>query len=394
MNLKRTFAFVAMCYCAFALSAQNLTSPDGNLKMNFSLNSNGAPVYELFFKDKAVIKPSTLGLELKREDPEKRIGFEWTERKDKERVDEKMNLMTGFKIKDTRTSTFDEVWRPVWGEESEIRNHYNELEVTLDQPENDRYIIIRFRLFNDGLGFRYEFPQQKNLNYFVIKEEHTQFAMTGDHTAFWIPGDYDTQEYDYTTSRLSEIRGKMSSAVTENSSQYVFSQTGVQTALMMKTDDGLYINLHEAALKDYSCMSLNLDDKNMIFESWLTPDAKGDKGYMQTPCNSPWRTIIVSDDARNILASRITLNLNEPCKIEDTSWIHPVKYIGVWWDMITNKGTWAYTDELPSVKLGQTDYSQTKPNGKHSANTANVKRYIDFAAKHGFDAVLVEGWNQ
>ena len=294
MNLKRTFAFVAMCYCAFALSAQNLTSPDGNLKMNFSLNSNGAPVYELFFKDKAVIKPSTLGLELKREDPEKRIGFEWTERKDKERVDEKMNLMTGFKIKDTRTSTFDEVWRPVWGEESEIRNHYNELEVTLDQPENDRYIIIRFRLFNDGLGFRYEFPQQKNLNYFVIKEEHTQFAMTGDHTAFWIPGDYDTQEYDYTTSRLSEIRGKMSAAVTENSSQYVFSQTGVQTALMLKTDDGLYINLHEAALKDYSCMSLNLDDKNMIFESWLTPDAKGDKGYMQTPCNSPWRTIIVS----------------------------------------------------------------------------------------------------
>lgn len=394
MNLKRTFAFVAMCYCAFAMNAQNLTSPDGNLKMNFSLNSNGAPVYELFFKDKAVIKPSTLGLELKREDPEKRIGFEWTERKDKERVDEKTNLMTGFKIKDTRTSTFDEVWHPVWGEESEIRNHYNELEVTLDQPENDRYIVIRFRLFNDGLGFRYEFPQQKNLNYFVIKEEHTQFAMTGDHTAFWIPGDYDTQEYDYTTSRLSEIRGKMSSAVTENSSQYVFSQTGVQTALMMKTDDGLYINLHEAALKDYSCMSLNLDDKNLIFESWLTPDAKGDKGYMQTPCTSPWRTIIVSDDARNILASRITLNLNEPCKIEDTSWIHPVKYIGIWWDMITNKGTWAYTDELSSVKLGETDYSKTKPNGKHSANTANVKRYIDFAAANGFDAVLVEGWNQ
>ena len=394
MNLKRTFAFVAMCYCAFAMNAQNLTSPDGNLKMNFSLNSNGAPVYELFFKDKAVIKPSTLGLELKREDPEKRIGFEWTERKDKERVDEKTNLMTGFKIKDTRTSTFDEVWHPVWGEESEIRNHYNELEVTLDQPGNDRYIVIRFRLFNDGLGFRYEFPQQKNLNYFVIKEEHTQFAMTGDHTAFWIPGDYDTQEYDYTTSRLSEIRGKMSSAVTENSSQYVFSQTGVQTALMMKTDDGLYINLHEAALKDYSCMSLNLDDKNLIFESWLTPDAKGDKGYMQTPCTSPWRTIIVSDDARNILASRITLNLNEPCKIEDTSWIHPVKYIGIWWDMITNKGTWAYTDELSSVKLGETDYSKTKPNGKHSANTANVKRYIDFAAANGFDAVLVEGWNQ
>ena len=317
-----------------------------------------------------------------------------TEMKDKAGVDKRANLMTGFKIKDTRTSTFDETWRPVWGEESEIRNHYNELEVTLDQPMNNRYIVIRFRLFNDGLGFRYEFPQQQNLNYFVIKEEHSQFAMAGDHTAYWIPGDYDTQEYDYTTSRLSEIRGKMKEAVTPNSSQYVFSPTGVQTALMMKTDDGLYINLHEAALVDYSCMSLNLDDKNMVFESWLTPDAKGDKGYMQTPCNSPWRTVIVSDDARDILASRITLNLNEPCKIADPSWIHPVKYVGVWWDMITGRGTWAYTDDVYSVKLGETDYMQTKPNGKHSANTENVKRYIDFAAKHGFDAVLVEGWNQ
>lgn len=394
MNIKKSFALMAMCGFAFCASAQKLTSPDGNLVMNFSLNEQGAPVYDLTYKDKAVIKPSTLGLELKREDPEKKTDFEWTEMKDKAGVDKRANLMTGFKIKDTRTSTFDETWHPVWGEESEIRNHYNELEVTLDQPMNNRYIVIRFRLFNDGLGFRYEFPQQQNLNYFVIKEEHTQFAMAGDHTAYWIPGDYDTQEYDYTTSRLSEIRGKMKDAVTPNSSQYVFSPTGVQTALMMKTDDGLYINLHEAALVDYSCMSLNLDDKNMVFESWLTPDAKGDKGYMQTPCNSPWRTVIVSDDARDILASRITLNLNEPCKITDTSWIHPVKYVGVWWDMITGRGTWAYTDDVYSVKLGETDYLQTKPNGKHSANTENVKRYIDFAAKHGFDAVLVEGWNQ
>lgn len=394
MNIKKSFALMAMCGFAFCASAQKLTSPDGNLVMNFSLNEQGAPVYDLTYKEKAVIKPSTLGLELKREDPEKKTDFEWTEMKDKAGVDKRANLMTGFKIKDTRTSTFDETWRPVWGEESEIRNHYNELEVTLDQPMNNRYIVIRFRLFNDGLGFRYEFPQQQNLNYFVIKEEHSQFAMAGDHTAYWIPGDYDTQEYDYTTSRLSEIRGKMKDAVTPNSSQYVFSPTGVQTALMMKTDDGLYINLHEAALVDYSCMSLNLDDKNMVFESWLTPDAKGDKGYMQTPCNSPWRTVIVSDDARDILASRITLNLNEPCKITDTSWIHPVKYVGVWWDMITGRGTWAYTDDVYSVKLGETDYMQTKPNGKHSANTENVKRYIDFAAKHGFDAVLVEGWNQ
>ena len=394
MNYKKLFSVAALlCGCIFA-SAQKLTSPDGNLVMNFSLNEKGCPTYDLTFKDKTVIKPSKLGLELKREDANKQTDFEATGHKDQNVLDKKSNLMSGFTVRDTRTSTTDETWRPVWGEESVIRNHYNELEVTLNQPENDRYIIIRFRLFNDGLGFRYEFPQQKNLNYFVIKEEHSQFAMAGDHTAFWIPGDYDTQEYDYTTSRLSEIRGKMKTAVTGNSSQYVFSPTGVQTALMMKTDDGLYINLHEAALVDYSCMSLNLDDKNMIFESWLTPDAKGDKGYMQTPCRSPWRTIIVSDDARDILASRITLNLNEPCKIEDPSWIHPVKYVGVWWDMITGKGTWAYTDDVYSVKLGQTDYSQTKPNGKHSANTTNVKRYIDFAADHGFDAVLVEGWNQ
>ena len=394
MNLKSIFSFTSLISFALVVNAQKLTSPDGNFIMNFSLNQEGAPVYELTYKNKAVIKPSTLGLELKKEDANKKTTFDWKERTDKDQLDAKTNLMTGFTIKDTETSTFDETWKPVWGEESEIRNYYNELAVTLEQPENDRHIIIRFRLFNDGLGFRYEFPQQKNLNYFVIKEEHSQFAMAGDHTAFWIPGDYDTQEYDYTTSRLSEIRGKMKDAITPNSSQYVFSPTGVQTALMMKTDDGLYINLHEAALIEYSCMHLNLDDKNMIFESWLTPDARGDKGYMQTPCVSPWRTVIASDDARNILASRMTLNLNEPCKIEDTSWIHPVKYVGVWWDMITGKGSWAYTDEVPSVKLGITDYSKTKPNGKHSANTENVKRYIDFAADNGFDAVLVEGWNE
>ena len=394
MNLRKQLTLAALCCCALALHAQKLVSPDGNLVMNFSLNNAGAPVYELLYKDKAVIKPSTLGLELKKEDANKKTDFEWTERNDKDLLDAKTNLMTGFKIANTETSTFDETWKSVWGEESQIRNHYNELEVTLNQPSNDRCMVLRFRLFNDGLGFRYEFPQQKNLNYFVIKEEHSQFAMAGDHIAFWIPGDYDTQEYDYTTSRLSEIREKMKSAVTENSSQYVFSPTGVQTALMMKTDDGLYINLHEAALIDYACMHLNLDDEKMIFESWLTPDAIGDKGYMQTPCNTPWRTVIVSDDARNILASRITLNLNEPCKLTDTSWIKPTKYIGVWWDMITGKGSWAYTDELASVKLGETVYTKTTPNGKHSANTANVKRYIDFAAAHGFDGVLVEGWNQ
>ena len=393
MKRKLVLLMAVLSSCAFSY-AQQLLSPDGNLEMNFSLNEQGAPVYELTYKGKAIIKPSRLGLELKKEDANAAVDFEFKQRKDVASLDKKTNLYNGFRIKDTKTSTFDETWKPVWGEEKEIRNYYNELAVTLDQPLNDRTILVRFRLFNDGLGFRYEFPQQPNLNYFVVKEEKTQFAMAGDHKAFWLPGDYDTQEYSTTTSRLSEIRGLMKEAVTPNSSQTPFSMTGVQTPLMMKSEDGLYIHLHEAALVDYSCMHLNLDDKNMVFESWLTPDAKGDKGYLQTPCQSPWRTVIVSDDARDILASRITLNLNEPCKLEDVSWIKPVKYIGIWWDMITNKGTWAYTDDLSSVKLGETDYSKTRPNGRHSANTANVKRYIDFAAQHGFDAVLVEGWNE
>ena len=394
MNSIKHLILAGTMVCIPILSnGQQLVSPDGNLVMNFSLTANGAPAYDLSYKGKPVIKTSTLGLELKQEDPNAQTDFQLSGPKKIEGLEAKANLMNGFTVAQTQTSSFDETWTPVWGEESQIRNHYNELAVTLDQPQNKRQIVIRFRLFNDGLGFRYEFPQQKELNYFVIKEEHSQFAMAGDHTAFWIPGDYDTQEYDYTTSRLSEIRGLMKQAITPNSSQTPFSPTGVQTALMMKTDDGLYINLHEAALVDYSCMHLNLDDKNLVFESWLTPDAKGDKGYMQTPCRSPWRTIIVSDDARDILASRITLNLNEPCKLTDTSWIKPTKYIGIWWDMITGKGTWAYTNDLYSVHLDETDYSKTKPNGTHSANTENVKRYIDFAAANGFDAVLVEGWN-
>ena len=395
MKLKRFFYMLLLSMGVIIAHAQEkLSSPDGNLSMVFSLNDQGEPIYELFYKGKTVIKPSKMGLELKKEDANKQTDFDWSEQKDTSKLDENTNLYSGFVLGNASYSSFDGTWQPVWGEEKEIRNHYNQLIVTLEQPKNERYIQIEFRLFNDGLGFRYDFPQQPNLNYFIIKEERSQFAMAGDHKAFWIPGDYDTQEYDYTTSRLSEIRGLMNKAITPNSSQTPFSPTGVQTSLMMKTDDGLYINLHEAALVDYSCMHLNLDDQNMVFESWLTPDALGNKGYMQTPCHTPWRTIIVSDDAREILASRLTLNLNEPCKIEDTSWIKPVKYIGVWWDMITGKGSWAYTDEVPSVKLGETNYAQTKPNRKHSANTENVKRYIDFAAEHGFDQVLVEGWNE
>ena len=395
MKLKRLiYMLILSMGVTIAHAQEKLSSPDGNLSMVFSLNDQGEPIYELFYKGKTVIKPSKMGLELKKEDANKQTDFDWSEQKDTSKLDENTNLYSGYVLGNASYSSFDETWQPVWGEEKEIRNHYNQLIVTLEQPKNERYIQIEFRLFNDGLGFRYDFPQQPNLNYFIIKEERSQFAMAGDHKAFWIPGDYDTQEYDYTTSRLSEIRGLMKKAITPNSSQTPFSPTGVQTSLMMKTDDGLYINLHEAALVDYSCMHLNLDDQNMVFESWLTPDAQGNKGYMQTPCHTPWRTIIVSGDAREILASRLTLNLNEPCKIEDTSWIKPVKYIGVWWDMITGKGSWAYTDEVPSVKLGETNYAQTKPNGKHSANTENVKRYIDFAAEHGFDQVLVEGWNE
>lgn len=372
---------------------QELKSPGGNLSMQFKVQDGGVPTYSLRYKGKDVILPSRLGLELKRDKEDAPADFDDFSGKEASDLDKKTSLYDNFEVVSTETATFDETWDPVWGEVKTIRNHYNELTVTLNQITTDRKLIIRFRLFDDGLGFRYEFPQQEHLTYFVIKEERTQFAMTGDHTAFWIPGDYDTQEYDYTTSKLSEIRGLMNQAITPNVSQTPFSPTGVQTALMMKTADGLYINLHEAALIDYSCMHLDLDDEKMVFESHLTPDAVGDKGYMQTPSHSPWRTVIVSDDARDILASKITLNLNEPCKIEDTSWIKPVKYIGVWWEMITGKSSWAYTDDLPTVQLGITDYTKAKPNGRHGATTAHVKEYIDFAAEHGFDQVLVEGWN-
>ena len=353
------------------IHAQNLSSPNKNLQLVFSLQNDGTASFSLTYKGKTVVKPSKMGFELK----------------------DKKNLLDSFSVTDTKTSSFDETWTPVWGEVKTIRNHYNELAVTLTQQRTNYIMIVRFRLFDDGLGFRYEFPTQKSLTYFVIKNEQTEFAMPGDLTAWWIAGDYDTQEYDYTKSRLSEIRGLMAKSITGNLSQTSFSPTGVQTSLMLKTDDGLYINLHEAALVNYPAMHLDLDDKNMVFKSWLTPDAKGDKAFMQAPCTTPWRTVIVSDDARHILASKITYNLNEPSKIKDVSWIKPVKYIGVWWEMITGRSSWAYTDDYPSVELGKTDFTKAKPNGKHAANTKHVKEYIDFAAQHGFDAVLVEGWN-
>tara|TARA_B100000929_G_scaffold231948_1_gene188416 strand:- start:1910 stop:4051 length:2142 start_codon:yes stop_codon:yes gene_type:complete len=371
--MKKLLSLILLIVATINLSmAQSLKSPDGDLQMNFKLQEDGTPTYNLSFKGNEVVKTSKLGLSLKEEE----------------------DLLANFSIENTEKSSFDDTWKPVWGESKEIRNHYNELEVNLVQEETDRKLIVRFRLFNEGLGFRYEFPEQENLVYFILEEERTQFTMNGDHTAFWIAGDYDSQEYDYTESKLSKIREKFEGSYQSNASQEQFSNTGVQTSLMMKTEEGLYINLHEAALVDYSLMNLNLDDENMIFESWLTPDAIGNKAYLQTPAVSPWRTVMVSDDARDILASDMNLNLNEPNKLEDTSWIKPIKYIGVWWEMITGKSSWAYTDDLASVKLGETDYSKTTPNGKHAANTAHVKEYIDFASEHGFDAVLVEGWNE
>ncbi|HIZ69491.1 MAG TPA: glycoside hydrolase family 97 protein [Candidatus Prevotella avicola] len=380
MSKLSNFILAALLVPAW-VSAQTVTSPNGNVKLTFSLSETGQPTYEMAYKDKAVIKPSHLGLELAKD-------------KHASKGEQETDLMDGFKVTNTQTSTFDETWKPVWGETATIRNHYNELQVNLRQEATDRDIIIRFRVYDDGIGLRYEFPQQESLNYFLIKEEHTQFAMAGDHTAWWIAGDYDTQEYPTQTTKLSEIRGRMKDAIVwGNSSQTPFSPTGVQTSLQMKSDDGLYINIHEAACVDYSTMHLNLDDKNMVFESWLTPDATGLKGCMQTPCQTPWRTVMVSDDARDILASNLILNLNEPCKIEDTSWIKPVKYCGVWWEMIVGKGSWNYTDEYPSVKLDQIDWTKAKPNGRHSANTARVKQYIDFAAENGLSQVLVEGWN-
>lgn len=352
--------------------AQVLESPSKQLTMEFSLSKKGEPTYKVNLGSSPVILPSSLGFDLKNDD---------------------IDLLDGFQITKTETTSFDETWTPVWGEESQIRNHYNELMVELTQEKTGRKMIIRFRAFDEGLGFRYEFPLQEKMGYFVIKEEKTQFAMTADHKAFWVPGDYDTQEYDYMESKLSEIRGLMKSAITPNASQTPFSDTGVQTALMMKSADGLYINLHEAALIDYPAMHLELDDQKMVFTSHLTPDAIGDKGYLYTPAQTPWRTIIAGKNAAAILASRITYNLNEPSKIENTSWIKPMKYVGVWWEMITGKSSWSYTNDYKAIKLGETDYTKAKPNGTHGATTENVKKYIDFAAKHGFDGVLVEGWN-
>lgn len=377
--MKTTLLFSALL--PLSVAAQTVSSPNGAISVSFSLADGGRPTYEMTYKGRPVVKPSHLGLELAK-DKHATKGFAET------------SLMDGFTESHSEVSSFDETWKPVWGETATIRNHYNELLVSLSQDHTGRQMNIRFRVYDDGMGLRYEFPQQDSLVYFIVKEEHTQFAMTGDHTAWWLPGDYDTQEQETQESRLSEIRARFHDAVNwSNSSVANFSETGVQTSLQMKSQDGLYINIHEAALVNYPAMHLNLDDKHMVFESWLTPDATGNKAYVQVPFNTPWRTVMVSDDARDMLSSNLILNLNEPCKIEDTSWIHSTKYCGVWWEMIVGKSSWNYTDDLPSVDIYKVDWNHVRPNGRHAANTENVKRYIDFAAKNGLQEVLVEGWN-
>ena len=388
--MKKIFLTLLAAVAVMSISArETLTSPDGNLVLTFEIGENGAPIYSLDYKGKAVVLPSGMGLELRGQDRQISFGEEIT----KSEHGKSVSLYNNFRQTGVTRSDSDTTWTPVWGEVATIRDNYKQMVVSLEQKERKYKMDIVFRLYNEGLGFRYVFPAQTELTYFVIKEEKTEFAMTGDHIAWWIPGDYDTQEYEYHRSRLSEIRGLMQQAITPNSSQTPFSATGVQTSLQMKTDDGLYINLHEAALVDYSCMHLDLDDKNMVFHSHLTPDAQGWKGYLQAPCRTPWRTVMVSDDCRDILASKLILNLNDPCAYEDTSWIKPVKYVGVWWEMIAGGGNWAYTEELPAVQLGVTDYTKVKQSPKHSANNTRVRRLIDFAAEHGFDEVLVEGWN-
>ena len=388
--MKKVLLTLFAAVAVMTLSAKEvLTSPDGNLTLTFEIGENGTPLYSLDYKGKAVVLPSGMGLELRGQDRQISFGEEIT----KSDHGASVSLYDKFEQKSVSRTSSDTNWTPVWGEVATIRDNYNEMTVSLLQTERNYQMNIVFRLYNEGLGFRYLFPEQKELTYFVIKEEKTEFAMTGDHIAWWIPGDYDTQEYEYHRSRLSEIRGLMQQAITPNSSQTPFSATGVQTSLQMKSDEGLYINLHEAALVDYSCMHLDLDDKKMVFRSHLTPDAQGWKGYLQAPCRTPWRTVMVSNDCRDILSSKLILNLNDPCAYEDTSWIKPVKYVGVWWEMITGAGNWAYTDDIPAVQLGVTDYTKVKQSPKHSANNARVRRLIDFAAEHGFDEVLVEGWN-
>lgn len=367
MRLITLFICILLCDVVQA-SAQSISSPDGQIQLSFSTTDLGQPQYSVLYKSKPIIKDSKLGFKVK-----DKSGFD-----------------SGMEIVASNHRSNDTVWIPVWGENDSIRDNYNEMIIGLKNKAFHTLLDIRFRVYNDGIGFRYEFPEQK-VKKLIITEELTEFAMTDDMMAWWIPGDYDTQEYEYTKSRLSEIRMSDSGHM-QNVAQSRFSPTGVQTSLMLKTDDGIYINIHEAALVDFPAMHLNLDDTNYVFTSWLTPNINNDKAEIGTPFSTPWRTVMISDKATDILASNLILNLNDPCKIADTSWIKPIKYMGVWWEMITGKSTWSYCD-AENFDLATFDYAKAIPHGKHGANNENVKHYIDFAAENGFDQLLVEGWN-
>lgn len=371
--MKHFTACIFILFISVFIQAQKFESPDKNLILKFSLNEKGEAYYELKYKNKYVVKNSKLGFLISSQTP----------------------FAEGFKITNTQLSSSDTSWNPVLGEQKAIRDNHNEILVSLQQTKTGYQLNIRFRLFNDGLGFRYEFPVQKDLRHFRIDEELTEFNLARNDKSFWIPADYDTNEFQITTSRISEISSLIDKARDEPLAAKAPSKNlAVQTPLMLKSDNGLYINIHEAALVDYPAMHLNVDDKNYKLSTHLTRNKNGEKAYMQTQMKTPWRTIVVSDDARNILASKLILNLNDPNKIEDTSWIKPIKYVGVWWEYFTGGGsTWAYSDNQDIV-IGQTDYTHLKPNQHHGANTQHVKEYIDFAAENGFDAVLVEGWNE
>ncbi|MCS6822246.1 MAG: glycoside hydrolase family 97 protein [Microscillaceae bacterium] len=367
---KLTYFCIVICllHGFFTLQAQDLLSPNGQIKLNFSLKE-GKPTYQVWFKNKPIVQESYLGLVFKTHEA----------------------MVENFQVIETKTQTFDETWQPVWGEVREIRNHYNELALTLQQPTGQK-LILRFRAFNDGIGFRYEVPFLLNTAYAILSDETTQFNLAANHTAYWIPGDYDTNEYRYTVSRLSEVSTQEAMRASEIGVRTPFHPSAVQTPLMLKTDDKIYLNIHEAALVNYPAMQLVLDKSRFLLQCHLVPNILGDKAYLQAPFQTPWRTLIISDKATDILASKLILNLNEPSIIKDTDWIKPQKFVGVWWEMHIGTGTWNYANNQ-NIVIGKTNPKDLKPNGKHAANTQNVKKYIDFAAKHGFQSVLVEGWN-
>lgn len=367
---KPVVLLLATLLSVLTLNAETICSPDSNIMLAFGLTPDGTPRYSVKYKGENIIEESIMGFETK---------------------SRHADFTKGFRLKDISHSSHSSTWVPVWGENDSIKDSYNTMTAVLDQKDGDAKMNIEFRVYNDGVGFRYIFPKQKQKE-IVITEEDTEFKMPGDITAWWIPGDYDTQEYEYTRSRLSQIRSCNSQSQNGNISQHGFSPTGVQTSLMLKTDNDIYLNIHEAALIDFPAMHLNLDDTDFTFRAWLTPDRNGNKAEKTTPFSTPWRAIMISDKATGILASNLILNLNEPCKLKDTSWIKPIKYVGVWWEMITGKSTWSYCD-AENFDLKTFDYTKAKPHGKHGANNENVKRYIDFAADNGFDQVLVEGWN-